>query len=230
MKARFGVGLCLGLLITEFSASAQLATFENISEGPLGTSFVDPLSGIAFTDGIYNFGQATFCVDYGAAPVLPPVLPGNHLTGGGYSPGGGVGLGAGFGFTFILPAPSTFVQMDALYFQQSSAGNMTITGYSSSGQLLASANVPLPGGSLGLSVIHPTLSAAMPMSRIVVATPSTFAVGFDNIGAPEPSGAALILVGTGIWILGKHKSGSLVPRAKPRRDSYGFNNPAKLAR
>jgi hypothetical protein len=205
MKVPFCVVLCFGLLISEFSADAQLATFENFPEGPIGLSFVDPLSGITFTDGIYNFGQATFCVDYGASPVLPPVLPGNHLTGGGYSSGPGVGLGAGFGFTFILPTPSPYVQMDALYFPQSSAGNMTITGYSSGGQLLASANVPLPVGSSALMVIHPTLSSDLPMSRIVVTTPSNFAVGFDNVGVPEPSCAVLILVGAGIWTIRKRQ-------------------------
>ena len=121
MKALFRVSvvLCVGLLMTEFCANAQVATFENFSEGPIGLSFVDPLSGITFTDGVYNFGQATFCVDYGASPILPPVLPGNHLTGGGYSPGPGVGLGAGFGFTFVLPTPSTFAGMDAFYDSQS---------------------------------------------------------------------------------------------------------------
>ena len=206
MKAPFRVGvvLCVGLLITEFCANAQVATFENFSEGPIGLSFVDPLSGITFTAGVYNFGQATFCVDYGAGPVLPPVLPGNHLTGGGYSAGPGVGLGAGFGFTFILPTPSPYVQMDALYFPQSSAGNITITGYSSSGQQVAQANIPLPVAFPGLIVIHPTLSSATPMSRFVVTTPSNFAIGFDNVGVPEPCCAALMLVGAGIGIIRKH--------------------------
>src|SRR5215469_10540598 len=102
--------ILLGILsvgfLSEPRAVAQISTFENYSEGVIGASFVDPTSGISFTDPIYNFPGGIFSIEYCGYP-LAPNLPGNLLTANGDSPGPGLGLTGGFGFTFTLPTPSS---------------------------------------------------------------------------------------------------------------------------
>lgn len=189
------ISLSSALLLLEPSANAQTATFEAFNEGGVGTWFVDPASGITFTNAVNNFGQGSFSVDYGSA-VFPPVLPGKVLTGSSYSPGSGVGLTSGFGFTFLPPTPATSVGMDEYYGSQSASG-MTITGYSSSGAQVAQANIALPSTFPSKRVVHATLSSATPMTRIVVATPSNMSIGFDNISV-TPAPLLSVVSGMGV--------------------------------
>src|SRR4051812_32224899 len=185
----------LGLLAIPFHTFGQVATFENFTEGPLGFSFVDPLSGIAFSNATNNFGHTSFAVDYGASPNLPPVLPGNYLTIGGYSPGPSTGLGAVRNFTFTLPTPSTHIELDLLYIGNSIPLNVAFSAYSSSGQLLFTTNTPLSTIPT-LSVSHPVLSSDIPISSFFVSTPG-LGFGFDNIAVPEPASLPLLLLGLG---------------------------------
>jgi hypothetical protein len=163
-------------------ASGQVATFESFSEGSIGTWFLDPASGIIFTNGIDNFGPSVFSVDYGG-PTNPPVTPGNYLTGSAYGLGPAIGMTTGFGFTFVLPTPSTCVQMDEFY-GSTFAFSIGVRGYSTNGQQVLQTNIPLSIAFPKLAVIHSVLVSAAPMSRVVVITPSNAGVGFDNVGAP----------------------------------------------
>lgn len=180
--SRIATGLILltSLIAVRLPTNAQTATFENYLEGFQGKSFLDPDSGITFTNPVFNLGEETFSIDYASSPGLPPVIPGKHLSGPFYSPGAGLGLTSGFGFTFIPPTPCAAVGLDAFY-SSPSAGIMTITAYSSSGVQVGQTNVQLPVAFPNLTLLHPTLASASPMTRVVVTTSSHLSVGFDNI-------------------------------------------------
>ena len=185
--------LCAGILSPQLNVRGQVATFENFSEGLIGSSFVDPLSGIAFSDAQYNLGAAVFAVEYGPTLSVPPVLPGNCL-GGTYSPDTGFALEAGFRFTFTLPTPSTQVELDVIYGALMSAANINFFTYASGGQSLFATNFALTTGS-GLKVIHPVIVSDTPMSKIVIGAPNSMAFGYDNIAVPEPSTIGLTAIG-----------------------------------
>jgi hypothetical protein len=102
------LGMVASVLVGEPRAGAQLVTFENFSQGFPGSWFVGPMSGILFTNPVYNLPGGVFSVDYGG-PANPPVLPGNHLNGNEYGTGPGLGLKGGFGFkTYPRPASAAW--------------------------------------------------------------------------------------------------------------------------
>src|SRR5690242_2711467 len=95
--------LALSIIVFLLSGAlvkSQIATFENFPEVPLGSWFLDPISGIIFTNPILNSAPSTFSVDYGGTA---PTSPNQFLLGPNYSPGPGIGFTYAFGFTFILP-------------------------------------------------------------------------------------------------------------------------------
>lgn len=195
------LGMLASGFVTEQTAVAQISTFENYPEGVIGTSFVDPASGILFSDPIYNFPGGVFTIEH-TDLSLPPDLPGNLLTGNGYSPGPALGLTAGFGFTFTLATPSADFQMDEVYGSESSPFSIQVVGYASNGQQVFQTSVLLPDTSPGVDFLHSVFESPTPVSKVVVTTPSSSVVGFDNIGVPipEPSEALLALVaGASAW-------------------------------
>lgn len=175
-------GMLASTLLSESGANAQVATFENFPEGFVGDWFVDPFSGIIFTNAVWNFPDGTFSIDY-AGTTNPPILPGHYLTGSGYSPGPQGGATAGFGFTCILPTPSTDVQMDEYYYADSNFF-IGIIGYSTNGLEVVHTNIQLPGTWPYFAVAHSVCVSRAAMGRVVVTTPSNTSVGFDNIGTP----------------------------------------------
>jgi len=169
-------------LLGEPRTVAQVATFENFSQGFVGSWFVDPASGILFTNAVYNLPNGVFSIDYS---TNPPALPGNHLTGNVYSDTPSLGLTSGFGFTFILPTPSTRLQMDEIYLSDPfNSFSIAVVAYASNGQQVLQTNVSLPNTWPQIGVAHSVFVSATPMSRVVVTTPSNRQVGFDNIGSP----------------------------------------------
>lgn len=188
-RYRLIVLLMLGMFSIAFhgasTANGQITTFENFSEGAIGGWFVDPTSGITFTNAIYNLGSGVFTVDYGGA-TNPPILPGKFMNVSVYSPGAPASFGAGPGFTFILPTPSTNVQMDQIYVVVDllTPLSFNVMGYATNGQQVLNTNISLPRPSLGVRTSHSECVSTLPMSKVIVTTPSHVSVGFDNIGAP----------------------------------------------
>lgn len=129
------------VLLCEPRGIAQVATFESFPEGAVGAWFVDPASGIIFTNPVRGSAGGPFCIDYS---TNPPALPGNHLTVGGYTPGPAFGGGSGIGFTFILPTPSSYLQMDEVYFPEFyQSFSISVAAYASNGQQVLQTNVLL---------------------------------------------------------------------------------------
>jgi len=174
----------MSLFSGAFCAKGQIATFENFPEGPLGSWFVDPISGIIFTNPIESSAPSTFSVDYG---LTAPISPNHFLLGPNYSPGLGIGFTFGFGFTFILPTPATSVQMDEIYGSLLDS-SLQVRGYSINGTQVLNTNILLPVTGLGKTVVlHSVVGPVAPISKVVVTLPNGSA-GFDNIGVP-PLGA-----------------------------------------
>src|SRR5438045_3246942 len=96
---------------------AAVATFDNYPEGTLGLSFIEPSTGIFFTDGFYASTPGVFNVEFGSydPPYNFPMFPGNYLTVGASSPGPGAALGGRARFTATFPVPTTSMEMDVLY-------------------------------------------------------------------------------------------------------------------
>ncbi len=202
------LGVLSSLIMGGLGADAQISTFQNFSEGPIGSSFVDPASGILFTHPVYNFPDGSFSIEYGGLSI-PPDLPGNVLTGNGYGVNGSFGLTAGFGFTFTLPNPSTFFQMDEIYIPNyGSSSSVGVTAYAPNGQEVLQTSVLLPSTFPHVNIVHSIFESASAVSTIVVSTPGSSTVGFQNIGvpAPEPSvGLLLVAGGASAWGLRRKK-------------------------
>lgn len=202
------LGMLSSVLVMETRAVAQISTFENFSEGAIGSSFVDPASGILFTDPVYNLPGGVFSIEYSGLSI-PPDLPGNLLTGNVYGTGGGLGLTSGFGFTFTLPTPSAYFQMDEIYIPSyGSSFSIGVAAYAPNGQPVLQTSVLLPDTFPQVGFVHSEFESATPVSAVVVTTPSSSTVGFDNIGVPvpEPSAGLLSLAGgASVWGLCRRK-------------------------
>jgi hypothetical protein len=208
------LGMLSSMLVEEPRAVAQISTFENFSEGEIGSSFVDPASGILFTDPVYNFPGGVFSIEH-CGLSIPPDMPGNLLTGNAYGIDGTFGLTAGFGFTLTLPTPSAYFQMDEIYFPEyGSSFSIEVAAYASNGQRVLLTSVLLPNTFPSVGFVHSEFESAMPVSTVVVTTPSSSAVGFDDIGVPVPepsqlAGLLTLVGGASVWGLCRKKRANI---------------------
>jgi hypothetical protein len=181
------------MLVAVRGTKAGVATFENFDEGVRGISFVDPVSGVAFSEP--TTPQIAFCTEYGAAlPSAPTILPGHYLVGDGFVPGDLILVSTNFGFTATLPSAAQVISFDFIYAQ---SGTVTIQAFDSGNQLVASNSIIPPAGNF----VEGHLELQCPSPTIVKfkVIASTISIGYDNITFNIPEPAAIYCAAAMTW-------------------------------
>jgi hypothetical protein len=161
----FGVVLRAGEILT--------ADFENFDEGPVGACcempFYDPESGFYFFDAVTQSGTVDFFIDDRGAT--------SFLSGGAYVPGPDAWLGADFGFQATLGVSAVSVSIDVLY-ASIFGGELSLVGYGSQGQVVATETVGLVGIFLETSLTIETTGARIVGIELVA---DGVAAAYDNV-------------------------------------------------
>ncbi len=191
---------CVAYLIIGIAASSSyadgLATFENFTEGPIGDTFLDPLSSIFFQNAFLSQQSipAPFIADQAVAfPSLPVTTPGTLLTAGGYVPGAGLNLTPYFGFTATLPESAGDLRMTLAFNVLQSPASLELSILDSQHALLETRTFPLAGDAISEAMIALTRQTA-DIGAFTVRVHGASAA-FDNISfaVPEPVSATLVL-------------------------------------
>jgi hypothetical protein len=200
--------LLIPALFTPSSAHAALATFENFPEGSLGSSFTDPVSGIEF---FLPTSSSNFFVDFATqinGVALPPLLPTSYLTGSSFKAGNDGHLGVDFGFTAELPEPTTTLVMDLIYADTDDAALdflwATPSGEQSELLLPLGNSAPFDGHAVKTHFVG---TFDTPIQFFTVS--SNVAIGYDNIGAPEPGMLPMFVTGLMLFACRRRNSARL---------------------
>jgi hypothetical protein len=169
------------------SASAQVARFEEFTEGATDTALFDSTSGISL------FGSTsatqTFVIDTTAASAqLPMTTPGNILTSDGFAPGDAFALATGFGFTAVLPEPTDRLSFDVIYSTTgAAAGSFDLVLCDEESNVLATLPQTLLVRSFAEAHIEIPTRAQRDVYLFSISNVNGLALAYDNISAPEPS-------------------------------------------